>query len=70
MLRKTILMSENINNANFQQLKAFVENKNVGHKKKKAHVLTTDQIKSFLENAPDEHYLVTKVIFFIFFYVL
>lgn len=63
MLRSMLALKEDIDIRKFTLLKSFVKTKNAGHKKKKAHVLTSEQIRSFLISAPDEQYLLTKVIF-------
>lgn len=61
MIRTMLYMEKNISIKNYEKLKAFIKKVNVGAKSKKAKVFTAAQVKEYLENAPDETYLATKV---------
>lgn len=63
MLKHVILLRENIDLKNFSALLSFLKEYSKGFKSKKSQVFTTEQIKTFLETAPNELYLTTKVNF-------
>lgn len=61
MLRGTLIAKHDVNIASYTKLKALLKKQSVNYVPKKANVLTNDGIKTFLETAPDEAYLLTKV---------
>lgn len=61
MLKSTILTRHDTNIANYMKLTAFLKRKSEGFKSKKSKVFTTKEVYSFLENAPDDRYLLLKV---------
>lgn len=62
MLKKTLNVKQNIDIAKFSKLIPYLKNKNVGYRPKKSKVLTETQIKKFIEEAPDQSFLLLKVI--------
>ncbi len=61
MIKSMINFNHNIDILSFQNIKAFLKNVNKGYVRKKASVFTETQISQFLNNAPDQIYLATKV---------
>lgn len=64
MLRSTINIKHNVDISQYAKLKAFLKRKSTGFKSKKAKVLTSQQIQTFIHDAPDVKFLFTKVILF------
>lgn len=62
MLRSTMLTKNNVNIKDYTKLASFLKRLSVGHKSKKSKVFTAKQVKTFLNTAPDDIYLATKVI--------
>jgi hypothetical protein len=60
MLRGTLIAKHDVNIAAYYKLKALLK-ESVNYVAKKANVLTNDDIKTFIETAPNELYLLTKV---------
>lgn len=61
MLKHTLIVKKNINIDTFHQLIALLKRKSDGYYGKKSLVLTDNNIQNFLNHAPDEIYLSTKV---------
>ncbi|XP_072929406.1 uncharacterized protein [Epargyreus clarus] len=61
MLKTTVRMKNNINMRTFKKLSEFLKAKAKGHKNKISNVLTSENVKTFLNEAPDEEYLLPKV---------
>ncbi|XP_036141434.1 uncharacterized protein LOC105833640 isoform X3 [Monomorium pharaonis] len=61
MLRSTLSINNNINISYYKKVRAFLKKQAIGFQTKKSKVLTIEQIKKFLDKAPDRTYLVTKV---------
>ena len=61
MLRSTIQMIHNINIGGFKQLLAFLKQLASGYEPKKSKALSRDDAIAFLNDAPDDIYLITKV---------
>ncbi|XP_031342039.1 uncharacterized protein LOC116169963 [Photinus pyralis] len=61
MLKSTIFLYESINISTFSTLIAYLKRKNVGHRPKKAQVFTKNDMVKFLNEAPDEIFLIHKV---------
>lgn len=70
MLRKTLSTFNNINISNFLNLKCMIQNNGKGYMPKKSFTLKWDQIKTFMNGAPDDIYLVAKVIKTLFFFLI
>lgn len=66
MLKATIFLNDSIDISKFSMLIAFLKRKNVGHKTKKASVFTKEDMTKFLMEAPNDIYLIHKVIITIF----
>lgn len=62
MLRTTISIKHNINIANYLKLRSFLKGKSDGYQAKKSKVLSAQEINTFINEAPDEIHLSTKVI--------
>ncbi|CAH0552504.1 unnamed protein product [Brassicogethes aeneus] len=62
MLKSTISINHDINIASYSKLQALLKRKSDGFKSKKSKVLNSQQINTFLKNAPDRKYLLMKVI--------
>lgn len=62
MLRATISAKYDINISEYKKLLAFLKRQAVGQKPIKSKTLNFDEVKTFLEEAPDKIYLLKKVI--------
>lgn len=62
MLKSTIMIKHNINISKYTKLIAFIKQKNTGYKPKKPNIFTRDDVHKFLIEAPDQMYLMWKVI--------
>ncbi|XP_008194853.1 uncharacterized protein LOC100142506 isoform X2 [Tribolium castaneum] len=62
MLKTTIFVNENIDISKFVKLRAFLKRQNAGYKPKKSNTFSRERINQFLEEAPDEKYLLMKVV--------
>lgn len=61
MLRSTIFIKHNLKIDEFQGLIAFLKQNSSGYEAKKSKVLSPEEIKKFMNEAPDDMYLATKV---------
>lgn len=61
MLKATVNINHNVDIAKYSKLQALLKRKSDGFKSKKSKILTSQNIKDFLENAPDDKYLFMKV---------
>ncbi|XP_034939961.1 uncharacterized protein [Chelonus insularis] len=61
MLKKTLSMQEKININNYNKLSSLLKKLSRGFKSTKSRVLSSENIEKFINEAPDEVYLVTKV---------
>lgn len=68
MLKFTVNIKHNINIKSYSNLTALLKRQSNGFKSKKSPVFTTENIATFLNDAPDDMYLVTKVCVVIKFY--
>lgn len=62
MLKATLNISNNVDISKYSKLKPFLKRQTVGYKPKKSQIFTKEQIFNFLSTAPDEVYLLMKVI--------
>lgn len=62
MLKTTIFINENIDISKYYKLRAFLKRQNAGYKPKKSNTFSREGINRFLEEAPDDKYLLMKVI--------
>jgi hypothetical protein len=62
MLKATLKVHRNIDISKYSKLIAFLKSKSRTYKPKKAKILESEHIKQFLKGAPDEKYLMVKVI--------
>ncbi|XP_045472763.1 uncharacterized protein LOC123679295 [Harmonia axyridis] len=61
MLRSTLDLNNSINIENYSKLRAFLKRQSEKHVAKKAKTFTPEQLNNFINEAPDEKYLATKV---------
>lgn len=61
MLKATLVVKENLDISKMSKVIAFLKRKSEGYKPKKAKIFTRSEINKFLEEAPDEVYLMIKV---------
>lgn len=61
MLKGTILCKEDVDISKYSKLIAFLKRKLDGYTAKKSKVFTPKQIQQFMNEAPDDRYLVIKV---------
>lgn len=61
MLRTVILNKDNVNLKNYTNLTAWLKRQSTGYKGKKSKIFNSGNIQQFLNVAPDDTYLVTKV---------
>lgn len=62
MLRSTISVKHNVEISTYTKLKAFLKRKSDGFQPKKSKTLSAEEVRKFIDEAPDEIYLATKVI--------
>ncbi|KAI8426856.1 hypothetical protein MSG28_014537 [Choristoneura fumiferana] len=60
MLRATLSANHNVLINGYPKLLMFLKSQAKGHKSKKSNVFTAENVETFLEEAPDEIYLVIK----------
>lgn len=60
ILKLTVNVLDNVC-IKYPKLTAFIKRKNEGYEAKKAKTFTADEVRSFLDNAPNEIYLPIKV---------
>lgn len=65
MLRTMINLKNKVDIPKYSNLIALLKNKNKGYKPKQAHVFTDEEVRTFIEKAPEDIniYLLTKVRF-------
>lgn len=61
MLKATLIIEKNLNISKFGKLIAFIKRKAENQKPKKSKILNKQQIETFMLNAPNKSYLMTKV---------
>ncbi|XP_057339902.1 uncharacterized protein LOC130677239 [Microplitis mediator] len=62
MLRTMISINHSIEIKNYNRLKTLIKNNAKGHRQKKAKVFSWNDIKKFIDKAPDDGYLIEKVV--------
>lgn len=62
MLRSTLNINKGINIESYSKVRAFLKRQSEKHIAKKAKTFTSEQLNTFINEAPDEKYLATKVI--------
>lgn len=61
MLKSTMKINDNIDISTYSSVVALLKQKYRGYKPKKAKILTEDELRAFIENAPDADWLDVKV---------
>lgn len=62
MLKSTIQINENIDISQYKKLLAFLKRQNDTYEAKKSKVLTMENVTMFLKEAPDDKFLLMKVV--------
>lgn len=62
MLKKTIQVKHDVNISSYKKLIAYLKKLSVGYEPKKSMTLSKDEVETFIKNAPDETYLMKKVV--------
>ncbi|XP_031332895.1 uncharacterized protein LOC116163187 [Photinus pyralis] len=62
MLKATLMLKQNVDITSYNKLRAYLKKQSVGYKAKKSKVFTNEQIREFMMNAPDDTYLMAKVV--------
>lgn len=62
MLKSTLNLNHNIDISSYSRLVSLLKRKCEGYTGKKSRILSSDEIKKFIREAPDQHHLLTKVI--------
>lgn len=62
MLKSILIVNQNIDISNFSRLISFLKMKSKGYISKKSKVLEANQVLKFIQTAPDEIYLLHKVV--------
>lgn len=62
MLKSTLFIKENIDISKYPKLRAFLKRKNDGYRPKKSNVFDREDVNKFMLEAPDEIYLLMKVV--------
>lgn len=72
MIKQMLKVNKDIDILNYHKVKAFLKNRGVGYQPKKAKVFTEEEIRKFLQEAPDYEYLAMKVsiIFSCLYYII
>lgn len=61
IIKTCLSIKQNINISKYMKLRAFLKKKNAGYVPKQSKTLSRDQFEKFLENAPNDKYLMHKV---------
>lgn len=61
MLKAMMKTKNDVDIKNYTKLTAFLKRLSVGHQSKKSKVLTAENVEQFINDAPDQQYLATKV---------
>lgn len=61
MLKTTICINDNEDISKYLKVLAFLKRKNSGYQPKKSKVFTREEVNRFLNDAPDDIYLLIKV---------
>lgn len=61
MIKACILLKEDLQIKKFDKLTAFLKRQSIDYKPKKSNILSRDQINTFLKEAPNLKYLMMKV---------
>ena len=65
MLKSTFIIKHKIDISKYLRLITFIKHKNAGYQPKKSNIFTREEITKFLTEAPDDCYLMWKVIFLV-----
>lgn len=61
MIKASLQIKNNVDISKYYKLIAFLKRKSVGYRPKKSKIFTSEQINTFLNEAPDTKYLMIKV---------
>lgn len=62
MIKSTLQINENVDISKYNKLIAFLKRQNDEYEPKKSKILTMENVKKFLNEAPDEDFLLMKVV--------
>lgn len=62
MVKAMLQFHENVDISGFSKLRAFLKKQSVGYQPKQAKALTREDLVKFVKEAPDQQYLLAKVI--------
>lgn len=62
MLKSTLNLNNKIDISSYSRLVTLIKRKCEGYTGKKSRILSSDEIKKFIHEAPDHHHLLTKVV--------
>lgn len=62
MLKTTIIINEKLDISTYHKLTAFLKEQSHGFRSKKSKIFSSEEVKKFLTEAPDDKYLLTKVV--------
>ncbi|KAJ8975882.1 hypothetical protein NQ317_009297, partial [Molorchus minor] len=65
MFKSILNANENVNIIKFTKLIPYLKRKSVGYRPKKSRILTKEEIERFLQEAPDDRFLIERVILII-----
>lgn len=62
MVKSMLMVNENVDISRYLKVRAFLKKQSVGYESKKAKTLSREEIIKFIKEAPDQSYLLAKVI--------
>lgn len=63
MLKSMINLNENVDINSYKKLKSFLKLQGVGYHSKKAQTFTPENVQQFCNEASDDKFLATKIIY-------
>lgn len=63
MIKSMLKIRNNVDISEYPKLNAFLKRQSDGFTSKKSKILTSNEVERFLNEAPDDRYLATKVIY-------
>lgn len=62
MIKRVLKMKENLDISNFSKTNAFLKKQSIGYIPRKASVFTNNEISKFMATAPNDAWLLSKLI--------
>lgn len=63
-IKSTLLINRNVDISKFSKLNTFLKQKSRGYQPKQSKILSSEQMLTFIMEAPDDNYLMIKVSFY------